>query len=87
MPSEGNSTDKPKKWPKEVILAQDGLFDRKCFFWWSFEQSSSSYWGLIILVAVIGLFLFPIWPMKLKIWSFYFSLYMLILIVSAILRN
>ena len=70
-----------KKWPKEVYLSPTQYFDDKAFYNWSFDDPASGYWGYIIVISIMAILLFPVWPDIGKIVVFYMSLYTLIFLV------
>jgi hypothetical protein len=83
----GDSPDAKKaklKWPKEVILSNAMAFSEKSFYYWSFQDKSSSFWGWTIVGIVLFILLFPVWPDAGKIVVFYISLYLLIFLVSSV---
>lgn len=73
---------KVKKWPSEVVLSQTQVFSEKAFFYWTHREKTSSFWGWLIVGLVLGIMLFPLWPMFGKIAVFYISLYLLIFLVK-----
>lgn len=71
-----------KKWPKEVVLANNQVFSEKAFFNWTHKEKTSSFWGWLIVGLALCILLFPLWPMLGKKAVFYISLYLLIFLVN-----
>ncbi len=75
-----------KKYPKHVLPmnAANQRMTEKYFYMWNIERSSGKLAFMLILVIllVVAFLLFNIWPLWLKIGLWYFSFYLLMLLVN-----
>lgn len=76
-----------KKYPKHLVPNKVNQMDAKGFFMWSIEQSPQKLGSLlaIVILIVLALMLFPIWPLQVKIVIWYISFYLLMFLVSVCL--
>jgi len=70
-----------------LIIFQSRLFEEKAFYTWGFPLPSKSHTILLIVVVsiVLGLVLFPVWPLQVKIGMWYVSVILILLIIGLII--
>ena len=74
-----------KKWPKHLLVAQNVKnMPEKAFLVWNIEKSKGtlSIYLTVGIALMIGILLFPIWPLNVKIVIWYISFYFLVFFVS-----
>ena len=71
------------KWPQQLAVSMSGPAAKFASF--PFDTSESSkIKGILIMVAVLVLVLFPLWPLDFKIFIWYVSYYTTMLLVGII---
>lgn len=74
-----------QKWPKHLLIAQNvKQMPEKAFLLWNIEKPKGrlSIYLTIGIMLLIGILLFPIWPLQVKIIIWYISFYFLVFFVS-----
>eukprot|EP01017_Pseudomicrothorax_dubius_P043871 TRINITY_DN7369_c0_g1_i3.p1 TRINITY_DN7369_c0_g1~~TRINITY_DN7369_c0_g1_i3.p1 ORF type:complete len:331 (-),score=77.85 TRINITY_DN7369_c0_g1_i3:79-1071(-) len=74
------------KYPKLLEICKDQKAILKGIYSWRLNTAapSSKYYSILIIGGVAAIALFPVWPLTLKLWIFYISLYLLTFMLAII---
>jgi len=78
IPVSSNSAgerEKVLKWPKKLQMAKEQNIQNKGFYTWAFKSTHKLAYVLLplVIIIVIGVCLFPVWPLSFKIYAWYVS--------------
>lgn len=85
-------TEMKRKYPKHLIPVNgpmNKMVDKGLFYFWTVEPQKSRlvFFLALVVIIVIAFMLFNIWPLWLKIALWYFSFYLLMLLVILLVIN